>query len=258
VDGPPAARAESGGVLMALLLAGFAWIVDPAHWIDRVGYPSIATRLAEHLAYTGLAILIAAVIAIPAGLAIGHTGRGRTVAVIIAGGARALPTLGLLSLFILLLGIGFASPVVVLAILAVPPLLAGAYSGVEAVDRPAVDAARALGMTEWQILTRVEVPIALPLILGGARSSVLQVIATATVAAYFAGGGLGRYVFGGLQSGDYPQMVAGSALVAALALAVDGALAVIQKLSLPPGVTPGGPETGRRGSRGRMTVPEPS
>jgi osmoprotectant transport system permease protein len=228
-----------GGGAMTLLLQGFSWIFLPAHWMSTAGLPSIMVRLVEHFAYTGAALFAAAVIAIPLGFAIGHTGRGRTVAIVIAGAARALPTLGLLSLFILLLGIGFISPVIVLAILAIPPLLAGAYAGLESVDRQTIDAARAMGMTEWQILFTVEIPLSMPLLLGGIRASVLQIIATATVAAYFAGGGLGRYVFGGLQSGDYPQMVAGSILVTAMALVVDGVLALVQKFSVPPGASLG-------------------
>ncbi len=222
---------------MNLLAQGFAWIFSASHWVSTAGMPSIAVRLAEHLDYTVVAVLAAAVLAIPVGFLIGHTGRGRTAAIAIAGAARALPTLGLLSLFILLLGIGFLSPIIVLAILAIPPLLAGAYAGLESVDRGTVDAARAVGMTEWQILLRVEIPLSLPLLLGGIRAGVLQVIATATVAAYFAGGGLGRYVFGGLQSGDYPQMVAGSILVTILALVVDGLLALVQRLSASPGAS---------------------
>ncbi len=233
---------------MNLLAQGLAWILSPQHWQSTPGMPSIAVRLGEHLGYTATAVLIGAMLAIPAGFAIGHTGRGRGAAIVLAGAVRALPTLGLLSLFILLLGIGFVSPVIVLVILAIPPMLAGAYSGLESVDRRTVDAARAMGMTEWQILFRVEVPLSLPLLLGGIRASVLQVIATATVAAYFAGGGLGRYVFGGLQSGDYPQMVAGSILVTILALAVDGILALLQKLSTPAGA----PDRIRKQSGGRL------
>lgn len=239
---------------MNLILQGFAWIFDPAKWTSVPGSPSIAVRLAEHLAYGGEALLLAAVIALPIGLAIGHTGRGRSVGIVVANATRALPTLGLLSLFILLLGIGDLPTVVVLAILAIPPLLAGAYSGLESVDRETVDAARAVGMTEWQVLFRVEMPLALPLILGGIRASALQVIATATVAAYFSGGGLGRYLIDGLASHDYIQMVAGSILVTALALIVDALFALIQRFSVLPGVS-GGTVRTKRKSRLRSNRP---
>jgi osmoprotectant transport system permease protein len=114
-------------------------------------------------------------------------------------------------------------------VLAIPPLLAGAYAGLESVDRQTVDAARAIGMTEWQVLGRVEVPLALPLILGGLRSAVLQVIATATVAAYVGLGGLGRYLIDGLAVRDYPQMLAGATVVVVLALLLDGGFAVLQR-----------------------------
>jgi osmoprotectant transport system permease protein len=145
---------------------------------------------------------------------------------------RALPTLGLLTAIALYLGIGLTAPLVALVILAVPPLLAGAYAGLESVDRQTIDAARAMGMTEWQILTRVEVPLALPIIVGGIRSSVLQVVATATVAAYVGLGGLGRYLIDGQAVSDYAQMAAGSVLVIALALALDATFAALQGLAL--------------------------
>lgn len=241
---------------MILILQGFAWIFDPARWMSVPGHPSILVRLVEHLDYSGEALLLAAFIALPIGFFIGHTGRGRPVGIVAANSVRALPTLGLLSLFILLLGIGDLPIVVVLAILALPPLLAGAYSGLESVDRETIDAARAVGMTEWQILFRVEIPLALPLILGGIRATALQVVATATVAAYFSGGGLGRYLIDGLASHDYIQMVAGSILVTALALIVDGVFALIQKFSVPPGVSSGTVQSKRKSRvrSNRLTV----
>ena len=156
----------------------FAWLVDPAHWGGSGG---IAVRLGEYLEYTVLTLLIAAVIAIPAGLAIGHTGRGRALVVPFTGALRALPTLGLVTLLALAVGIGILGPLIALVVLAVPPLLAGAYAGVEAVDRQTIDAARAVGMTELQIITRVELPLAAGLILGGFRATVLQVVATAVI-----------------------------------------------------------------------------
>jgi osmoprotectant transport system permease protein len=160
------------------------------------------------------------------------------------GAARALPTFGMLILFVLLgiqfgLGLSLGPVIAVLVILAVPPLLAGGYAGDEAVDRATVDAARAQGMTEWQILTRVELPLALPLLVGGLRSATLQVVATATIAAYVAQGGLGRYLIEGLQVRDYPRTVVGAILVAALALLLDALLAVAQRLVVPRGVSRG-------------------
>jgi osmoprotectant transport system permease protein len=205
------------------------WLGDSTHWSGDDGVPH---RLVEHLGYTALTIGIAGAIAIPLGLWIGHTGRLRGLAVAVTGAMRALPTLGLLTFIVLYTGIGLTAPIVALTVLSIPPLLAGAYSGLESVDRQTVDAARAMGMTEWQILTKVEVPLALPLIVGGIRSAALQVVATATVAAFVSLGGLGRYIIDGQKVSDYPQMVSGSVLVVALALVIDGVFAALQKLAL--------------------------
>ncbi|MFZ2748904.1 MAG: ABC transporter permease subunit, partial [Propioniciclava sp.] len=169
----------------------------------------------------------------PAGWWVGHTGRLRGLAVSLSGGARALPTLGLVTLLGILFGIGLVGPMVAFVVLALPSVLAGAYSGVESADRQAVDGARASGMTELQVLLRVEVPLGLPLLVGGIRSAFLQVIATATLAAYVGAGGLGRFLFLGLKTQDYAQMLAASLLVVALALVVDVAFATIQRLASP-------------------------
>lgn len=209
------------------------WLTDPLHWTGSSGIP---TRLMEHLQYSALVLAIAAVIAVPIGLYIGHTGRGRVVAVAVAGALRALPTLGLLVLFALLAGSGLMPPVWALVILTVPPLLAGTYAGISSVDRVVVDAARAMGMTELQILFRVELPNGLQVMFGGIRTSVLQVIATVSVVAYLPLGGLGRYLFDGLVLQDFPRMLGGSLLIAALAIAVDLVLAGVQRLVLSPGL----------------------
>ena len=212
----------------------FAWLTDPAHWSGSSG---IGVRLLEHLQYSGLVLLIASAIAVPAGLYIGHTGRGRVVAVAVAGALRALPTLGLLVLFALLAGSSLMPPVWALVILTVPPLLAGTYAGISSVDRTVVDAARAMGMTELQILFRVEVPNGLQVMFGGIRTAVLQVIATVSVVAYLPLGGLGRYLFDGLVLQDFPRMLAGSLLIAGLAIAVDLILAAVQRMLLSPGLS---------------------
>jgi osmoprotectant transport system permease protein len=224
---------------MNFLVDAFAFILDPANWQGPLG---IAARLQQHLGITALSVLIAAAVALPLGLAIGHTGRGRAAVITATGAARALPTFGVLTLFVLIgiqfgAGLSLTPVIIVLVILAIPPLLAGAYAGVEAVDRLTVDAARAQGMTEWQILTRVELPLAVPLLVGGLRSATLQVVATATIAAYVAQGGLGRYLIEGIQSRDYLRAVVGAVLVALLALLLDGLFAVVQKLVVPRGVS---------------------
>ncbi|MET3718822.1 MULTISPECIES: ABC transporter permease subunit [unclassified Arthrobacter] len=210
-----------------------AWIAAPAHWSGSSGIPA---RLVEHLQYSGLVLVIAAAIAVPAGLYIGHTGRGRVVAVAVAGALRALPTLGLLVLFALLAGSSLMPPVWALVILTVPPLLAGTYAGIASVDRAVVDAARAMGMTELQILFRVELPNGLRVMFGGIRTAVLQVIATVSVVAYLPLGGLGRYLFDGLVLQDFPRMLAGSLLIAGLAIVFDLILAMVQRTLLSPGL----------------------
>ena len=218
---------------MRYLVDAFAWIADPAH---HGGPDGILTRLGEHFGYSVLGVAIACLIGVPAGWLVGHTRRGRGLAVGLSGAARALPTLGLVTLLGLALGIGIVGPMIAFVVLAIPSVLAGAYAGVEAADPVAVDAARASGMTEPQVLTRVEVPLGLPLLVGGVRSAFLQVIATATLAAYVGAGGLGRYLFLGLKTQDYAQMLAGSLLVVALALACDLIFSALQRLAVPAGL----------------------
>jgi osmoprotectant transport system permease protein len=215
---------------MSLIELTWAWLVAPMQWS---GYAGIPARLGEHAFYTLLTVAIASAIALPIGAYVGHTGRGRTVVVALAGALRAVPTLGLLVLFVLLAGIGLMPPIWALVILTIPPILAGTYSGIAAVDPVIVDAARAQGMQEHQVLLQVELPNALPVIFGGVRASVLQVIATATVVAYTNLGGLGRYIFDGLALSDYPQMLGGSVLVAALAVVVDLVLGVVLRRLAP-------------------------
>ena len=159
----------------------FSYLLDPAHWTGPQGIP---VRLVEHIFYTVLTLLIALVIAVPIGAWIGHTGRGGVLVVGLANGLRALPTLGLLVLIVGATGLGLIGPITALVILAVPPILAGAYAGVRNVDPAVVDAARGMGMRGREVLLGVELPNALPLMIGGIRSATLQVISTATIAAY--------------------------------------------------------------------------
>ncbi len=221
------------------------WLNDPANWKDQLGTPGIVSQVVSHLEYSAIAVGIAAAIALPAGLLIGHTGRGGSF-VAVVNGLRSLPTLGLLVLFYVLLsphisGRGDAVYLIpteaVLVLLAIPPILANTYAGVQNVDPDARDAARGMGMTGRQVLVRVELGNALPLIFSGVRSATLQVIATATVAAYVGLGGLGRFVYDGLAQHDFPQMTGGAVLVAALALLADFVLAGLQRIVVSPGVS---------------------
>lgn len=222
---------------MNQIIGAFGWIADPTNWS---GSGSIGVRILQHLWYTMLAIVLAAVIALPAGLYIGHTGKGRSIAIGLTGALRALPSLGLLTFLAVTMGLGLSLAIVpstiVLAILAIPPLLAASYSGVESVDGEVVDGARATGLNEWQIVSRVELPLAGPLLVGGFRSAMLQVIATATLSAYLGLGGLGRFIFDGQAVRDYTQMLGGAIVVIALALATDALILLAKKLLLPAGV----------------------
>jgi osmoprotectant transport system permease protein len=232
-----------GEPLVNLFAEVIAWFADPANWQGTRGVPA---RVAEHLGYTVQAIVLAAVVAIPLGAVIGHTGRGGFLLVGIANGLRALPELGLLILLVLLTGIGILPLTVTMVVLAIPPLLAGTYAGVRNTDPAVVDAARGMGMHEREVLWKVELPIALPLIIGGLRTATLQVIATAAIGAYIALGGLGRYLIDGLALNDYARMVAGAVLIAALALVVEGLLAGLQRLIVSPGLRAASTRTGPR------------
>lgn len=203
---------------MNYLVEALQWIADPA---NQTGSSGVWARTWEHLWYTLLAVGLAALVAVPLGWFVGHTGRGRGLVVVSTGAARALPTLGVVTLVGLALGIGLVAPMVALVLLAAPSILAGAYAGLEAIDARTIDAARAMGMSEWQVLTKVELPLGLPLLLGGLRSATLQVVSTATLAAYVGAGGLGRFLFLGLKTQDYPQMLAAALLVVVLALLLD-------------------------------------
>ncbi|QWF82287.1 ABC transporter permease [Amycolatopsis sp. CA-230715] len=211
----------------------FDYFTDSAHWQGEEGIPN---RLLQHLGYTGLALVIALVIAVPLGLYVGHTGRGGVVLVGASNTIRALPTLGLITFLFLLFTESGPVTTIGLVVLAIPPILAGTYAGVQATDHGVVDAAEGVGMTGWQRLWQVEVPIALPLLLGGVRNAVLQLVATAAVAAYVGLGGLGRYLLDGLAILDYSEVVAGAILTALLAIVLDLVLAGVQRALVPRGV----------------------
>ncbi|QKJ19011.1 ABC transporter permease [Microbacterium hominis] len=223
---------------MNFLIDAFAWIADPARWS---GPNSIPVALLEQLLYTAVAVVIAGLIAIPIGWMIGHTGRGREVAVAVSGAARAVPSFGLLILLVLIFGVLHKpeAAIVTFVILAIPSLLAGAYTGFEAIDRRVIDAARSMGMTEREILWRVEVPLGMPLLVGGIRAATLQVVATVTIAAYVNLGGLGQYIITGLQLQQLDVVVGGAILVAGLALVLDGLFAILQHAVVPRGVRVG-------------------
>jgi osmoprotectant transport system permease protein len=239
---------------MDLILSALRWIVDPAHWESGSISPlPIQDRLLEHLRYTVVSLLIAAAIALPLGFYIGHTGRARQLVISFTGAMRALPTLGLLYFLLMVFGYWLSfdtAPIVgstiAFVVLAIPSMLAGAYAGLESVDRQTIDAARANGMTEWQVLRKVEIPLGLPLIVGGLRAATLQVIATVTIASYAGLGGLGRIITSGIGLNDYDRILGGALLVTALALVVDGVFALVQRLTATPGLSDQPPAARRR------------
>jgi osmoprotectant transport system permease protein len=233
-DAAAAAR-RAGGAGMNLIGEAFAWLFSPERLEGTYALPIL---IGQQLFYTVISVAIAAAIAVPLGWLIGHTGRGREVAVAISGAARAIPAFGLLILLVLLLGVlrRPEAAFITFVILAIPSLLAGAYSGLEAIDRRVIDAARGVGMTEWQILWKVEVPLGLPLLIGGLRSAVLQVVSTVTIAAYINLGGLGWPIIQGIPLQRFDQVLGGAMLVAALALLLDALLALAQHAAVPRGL----------------------
>ena len=208
----------------------WSWLTTAAHW---TGSDGVAGRVGEHLQLTAEAVLLAGVIALPVGIVLGHFGRGGVLAVNIANAGRAIPTLAVLVLLVLALGLGNAPVIYALALFAAPPMLTNAYLGMTAVDPEVKDAAKGTGLSQWQSLRRIEVPLALPLIAAGVRTATVQVVATATIAAIVGSGGLGRFVVDGFNTNDEGQLVAGALLVAVLAILVEVALGGVERLLTP-------------------------
>lgn len=214
---------------MNVLGSTWDWLADPAHWSGDDG---VWHRLLQHLLLTVVCLIVSCLIALPVALVLGHLGKGGALAVNISNVGRAVPTFAVLVLLLLTpVGKWGEGPTVVaLVLFAVPPLLTNAYVGMREVDRGVVQAARGMGMTGRQTLTRVEVPLALPMILNGVRIAAVQLVATATIAALAGGGGLGRIITAGFNLASTPQVVAGAILVAAFALLVEGVFEVVERL----------------------------
>ncbi|MFB6944418.1 ABC transporter permease [Streptomyces sp. NPDC060286] len=215
---------------MNTLADAWTWLTTAAHWSGDGG---IWNRLGQHLFLTVVCLLISCLIALPVALVLGHLGRGGALAVNLSNIGRAVPIFAVLVLLLLtpIGGHGEWPTVIALVLFAVPPLLTNAYVGMREVDRDVVRAARGMGMTGWQLMLGVEVPLALPLILTGVRIAAVQLVATATLAALAGGGGLGRIITAGFNLASTPQVVAGAVLVAAFALVVEGLFEVVQRLA---------------------------
>jgi len=206
------------------------WFADPVHWDGTFGIPN---RLWEHVQMSFLATLTAAALALPVGVVLGHYGRGGNLAINVSNLGRAVPSFGILVIAVQLFGIGAPPAFIALVALAVPPIVTNAYVGMRDVDPELKEAARGLGMREHITLLRVEMPVALPVIMAGIRTAGVQVVATATLAAVVAWGGLGRYIVDGFAQRDDVQIFAGAILVAGLAMLAELALAGLQWLATP-------------------------
>src|ERR1700733_14892511 len=215
---------------MSFLLYAWNWLRQPAQWH---GAGAIPAHVLEQLGYSGLSLLVAAVIALPLGVTIGHTGRGAFLAVTLTSAWRSIPTLGLLVLLVAVLGFSPLAWLIPLVVLGIPPILVNAYVGVTGVDPGLRDAAAGLGMTRWQRVLLVEGPVALPLIMLGLRTGAIFVVATATIAAEIGLGGLGRYIIDGLSQSNYAEVAGGAVLVVALALLVQVIFVILRFLIVP-------------------------
>ncbi len=213
------------------------WLTAPAHWSGSNGIP---VRLLEHLELSAVALALASAVAIPVGLYVGHARRLEFLAVSIANLGRSIPSFAILVLAYLLflqlwpsLAFGFGPTVVALFLLAVPPILTNSFVGVQAVDPDTVEAARGMGMTERDVLLRLELPLAAPLIMAGLRTSAVTVVATATLAALIGGGGLGRFIIDGRATNDIPMVVSGAVLVAILSVLTEASFALVERAVRP-------------------------
>jgi osmoprotectant transport system permease protein len=231
---------------MDLLTSTVAWLLDPGHWAGSDGIP---TRIGEHLSISVVSLLAAAAVALPVGALIGHTGRGGTLAVNVANLGRAIPSYAVLVIVLppalqLAPVIGYAPAFglseiptfTAMFLLAIPPILVNTYIGLRGVDRDLVESARGMGLREIQILARLEVPLSIGVIVGGLRTAAVQVVATATLGAVVAYGGLGRYIIDGIARHENDRLFAGVVLVAGLALATEGVLALVQRAVTPRGL----------------------
>jgi osmoprotectant transport system permease protein len=223
---------------VTFLFEVLAWLTAPEHWVGSDGIPN---RTAEHLLLSSVTAAVAVLIALPIGVLCGHTGRGGFLVINIANVGRALPSLALLALmlpvaFSLKLGLGFWPTFMALVPLGLPPILTNSYVAIREVDRDVVEAARGMGLREHQVLRQVELPIAAPLIIAGVRNAAVAIVATATLGAWVAGGGLGRYIVDGLARQEYPRLVVGALLVALLSIAVEVAFGALERLVVSAGI----------------------
>ena len=218
---------------MSTLANVIRWFLDPLHWSGPDGIP---IRLVQHIQLSAECVLIGVLIALPIGILLGHYGRFGNLAINVSNVGRAVPSFGILVIAFQVFGLGDLPIIISLTALAIPPMVTNSYVALREVDPDVKEAARGMGYREFAQIIRVELPLAVPLIMAGVRTSAVQVVATATLAALIAGGGLGRYVIDGLDQQDYTKLFAGAVLVALLALATELALAAVERVLVPPGI----------------------
>jgi len=210
-----------------------AYFTTAANWW---GVEGIVHRLQEHIVMSFVSLVVAMVIALPLGLVLGHTGRGGPLAINLSNLGRAVPSFAIIVITASIVGIGAKPAFIALVALAVPPMVTNTYTAVRGVDREVKEAAVGMGLTGGQVLRKVEVPMGLPLIMAGIRTSGVQVVATATLAALVGWGGLGRYIIDGLATRQFDEVFVGAVLVALLSLLVELALSAFQRLVVPRGL----------------------
>ncbi len=218
---------------MGFLAEAVQWFTDPAHWSGSDGIP---TRLVEHVHLSAESVALGALVALPIGIALGHYGRFGNVAMNISNVGRAVPSFGILVIAFQIFGLGDLPIVLALTALAIPPMVTNSYVALREVDPDVKEAARGMGYRDLAQLMRVELPLAVPLVMAGVRTSAVQVVATATLAALIAGGGFGRYIVDGIAQQIYTKTFAGAILVALLALATELALSGLERLLVPRGI----------------------
>lgn len=218
---------------MTILASVVQWLTNPAHWQGPDGIP---VRLTEHVQLSAESVAIGALIALPIGIGLGHFGRFGNLAINISNVGRAVPSFGILVIAFQVFGLGDGPIILALTALAIPPMVTNSYVALREVDPDIREAARGMGYRELAQLLRVELPLAVPLIMAGIRTSAVQVVATAALAALIAGGGFGRYIVDGLAQQDYTKLVAGAVLVAGLALVTEVSLWAVEQLLVPRGI----------------------
>jgi osmoprotectant transport system permease protein len=238
---------------MEVLLATLEWLRAP---VNYTGPNAIPLRTVEHVQMTSQSLLLAFIVALPVGLYIGHRRRFEFLAVTTGNLGRAIPSFGILGMFFIWTFnwpgvLGFWAVFFALFFLAIPPILTNTYVGIKGVDQDTVEAARGMGMTERDVLLRLELPLALPLIIAGTRTAAVQVVATATLGALASWGGYGRYIVDGLAIQDRPQILGGALLVALLAVATELGFGALERVLAPKMASSRGRARARRGASAR-------